>query len=76
MIPYVRITLIIVVVEVLYNVLYRLFSNELLRMNIGYSFDPHALSMMIDLINAIDYIECGNPTDDEIIKIIQYYETI
>mgnify|MGYP000139103026 FL=1 len=45
-------------------------------MNIGYSFDPHALSMMIDLINAIDYIECGNPTDDEIIKIIQYYETI
>lgn len=45
-------------------------------MNIGYSFDPHTLAMMNDLINAIDYIECGNPKDEEIIKIIQYYEEI
>lgn len=76
MIQYVGIILIIVVVEVLYNVLYRLFTNELLKMNIGYSFDPHTLAMMNDLINAIDYIECGNPKDEEIIKIIQYYEAI
>ena len=30
----------------------------------------------IELINAIDYIEHGNPTNNEIIKIIQYYEEI
>nr|DAQ87835.1 MAG TPA: hypothetical protein [Caudoviricetes sp.]DAV54139.1 MAG TPA: hypothetical protein [Caudoviricetes sp.] len=31
---------------------------------------------MNELVNAIDYIENGNPSNDEIIKIIQYYEEI
>ena len=60
--------------EILYNTLYRLFSNELLNLNIGYEFNARTLSAMNELVNAIDYIENGNPSSDEIIKIMQYYE--
>lgn len=62
--------------EILYNILYRLFSNELLNLNIGYEFNDRTLSAMNELVNAIDYIENGNPSSDEIIKIMQYYEEI
>lgn len=62
--------------EILYNTLYRLFSNELLNLNIGYEFNARTLSAMNELVNAIDYIENGNPSSDEIIKIMQYYEEI
>mgnify|MGYP000548989485 FL=1 len=62
--------------EILYNTLYRLFSNELLNLNIGYEFNTKTLFTMNELVNAIDYIENGNPSNDEIIKIIQYYEEI
>jgi hypothetical protein len=58
-------------VEILYNTLYRLFSNELLNLNIGYEFNTKTLFTMNELVNAIDYIENGNPS-----KIIQYYEEI
>jgi hypothetical protein len=63
-------------VEILYNTLYRLFSNELLNLNIGYEFNARTLSAMNELVNAIDYIENGNPSSDEIIKIMQYYEEV
>lgn len=62
--------------EILYNTLYRLFSNELLNLNIGYEFNTKTLFTMNELVNAIDYIENGNPSSDEIIKIMQYYEKI
>ena len=62
--------------EILYNTLYRLFSNELLILNIGYEFNTKTLFTMNELVNAIDYIENGNPSSDEIIKIMQYYEEI
>jgi hypothetical protein len=63
-------------VEILYNTLYRLFSNELLNLNIGYEFNTKTLFTMNELVNAIDYIENGNPSSEEIIKIMQYYEEI
>lgn len=62
--------------EILYNILYRWFSTELLNINIGYSINNKRLSQMTDLINAIDYITNGNPTNDEIISIIRYYEEL
>ena len=56
--------------EILYNTLYRLFSNELLNLNIGYEFNTKTLFTMNELVNAIDYIENGNPSSEEIIKIM------
>ena len=62
--------------EILYNELYKIFVQELININIGHLPDKKALFTMNELINAIDYIEHGNPTNNEISKIIQYYEEI
>lgn len=59
--------------EVLYNLLYKIYTEELLNLNIGYSFNKSRLSLMNELINSIYYITQGNPSNDEIIKLIQYY---
>ena len=64
------------VVEILYNELYKIFVQELININIGHLPDKKALLTMNELIKALDYIEHGNPTNNEIIKIIQYYEEI
>lgn len=42
-------------------------------MNIGYSYDYSQLQKMMDIINAIDYIQNGNPNKREIQKIINLY---
>lgn len=63
----------IAVVEKLYIKLYQLFSEELMNMNIGYEFNSKKLQEIVDLVQAIDYIQNGNPTKKEIIKIISYY---
>lgn len=62
--------------EILYNLLYNIFVKELININIGYIHSKKSLFTMNELINAIDYIEHGHPTNEEIIKIIQYYEEI
>lgn len=61
-------------VEILNNLLYKLFVTELLNQNIGYDVCVSNVNKMFDIINAIDYIKRSHPEDDEIIKIIQYYE--
>ena len=63
-----------VAVEILYNKLYRMFVKELINLNIGYNYNKEALYKMNELINVIDYIKYGEPDNEEIIKIIQYYE--
>lgn len=63
----------IVVVEQLNIKLYNLYYNELTNLNIGYQFDYNAIRLMMDIINAIDYINHGNPSRKEIEKIINYY---
>ncbi len=60
--------------EILYNELYKIFVQELI--NIGHLPNKKSLFTMNEIVNAIDYIEHGNPTNSEIIKIIQYYEEI
>lgn len=62
------------VVEVLYNILYKMFVKELLNLNIGYNFNDNNLREMMNLVNAIDYIERNTLKNEEIIKILQYYE--
>lgn len=64
------------VVEILYNELYKIFVQELININIGHLPNKKSLFTMNEIVNAIDYIEHGNPTNNEIIKIIQYYEEI
>lgn len=70
------ILMMIVAVEVLFINLKKLLTEELVNLTIGHDFNRKNLLKMSDLLNAIDYIENGNPTDSEIIQIIQHYEEI
>lgn len=54
--------------------LYKLFVQELLELNIGYSYNAPRLTSMMDLVNAIDYIKNGDPSKKDIIKILKRYE--
>lgn len=63
----------IVVVEQLNIKLYQLFAKELLEQNIGYTHDSVRIKQMLDIIQAIDYIQHGNPDKKEIHKIIKIY---
>ena len=60
--------------EIIYKQLYIAFRDELLRLNIGYEFDKKALCYMNDLINALDYLKFGNPTNRDAITIIKKYD--
>jgi len=58
----------------LYTILYKVYVKELHKLNIGYTLDENLLQYMFDLVNAIDYIENGQPLLTAINKIIAYYE--
>ena len=60
-------------VDILYRQLYDVFRKELIKLNIGYTFDKSALSYMTEIISAIDFLENGNPTNNEAITVIQRY---
>lgn len=60
--------------EVLYRYLYEIFKEELLRLNIGYTYRAETLLYMNDLINAISYLEETNPSAEDALTIIQKYE--
>lgn len=65
-----------VVVGNLYDILYKLFTTELLNVSIGYSFNDRNLDKMTTLIHVIDLIEHGNLPSKDIIKLIEYYNGI
>ena len=46
-----------------------------MNLNIGYNFNKDSLFLINELVNAIDCIEHNNLTNEEIIKLIQYYDT-
>lgn len=60
--------------EILYKHLYNIFKEELLRLNIGYTFDESTLLYMSALVNAINYLEEGDPSAEDALTIIQKYE--
>lgn len=65
--------LVIVGVDILYRQLYDVFRKELIKLNIGYEFDKSTLYYMNDLVNAIDFLKYGNPTNNDAITIIKRY---
>lgn len=61
-------------VETLYKHLYLAFKDELIRLNIGYGFNKESLCYMNDLINAIDYLSFGNPSNRDAITLLKKYD--
>lgn len=60
--------------DLLNNRLYQLFVLELMNLNIGYEMSKSRVSNMVDIIQAIDYIQNGDPSKKEIQKLINIYE--
>lgn len=60
--------------EILYKHLYNIFKEELLKVNIGYEFNQATLLYMNTLVNAINYLEEGDPSAEDALAIIQKYE--
>ena len=51
--------------DLLNNRLYQLFVLELMNLNIGYEMSKSRISNMVDIIQAIDYIQNGDPSKKE-----------
>ena len=62
--------------EQLYNKLYNLYVEELLNLNIGYSFNTDRLSIMNELINAIYNINNSSYSRTDILKLIEFYANL
>jgi len=60
-------------VDKLYRILLRLYYKELKNLNLGYPNDEKAIEQMMDLIHVIEFTESGNPSANEIFKILEYY---
>lgn len=60
--------------DLLNNRLYQLFVLELMNLNIGYEMSKSRISNMVDIVQAIDYIQNGDPSKKEIQKLINIYE--
>lgn len=60
--------------DLLNNRLYQLFVLELMNLNIGYEMSKSRISNMVDIIQAIDYIQNGDASKKEIQKLINIYE--
>lgn len=57
----------------IFNVLYDLYKDELYDLNIGRMFNFKRLSYMWELIQILDFLKHGDPTNDEINQLLDYY---
>lgn len=57
----------------IFNTLYDLYLDELYNLNIGHMFNYKKLNYMWELIQIIDFLENGDPTDKEINYLLDYY---
>lgn len=59
--------------EVLFKLLYQLYVQEVLDLNIGNAFNKDRLNKMNDIVSALCYIQNKQVSNKDVIKIIQYY---
>lgn len=56
------------------DILYSSYKEELNNLNLGYEFDTKNINKMLELIQTIFFLESGNPTDVELLKLLKHYE--
>ena len=49
--------MIVIAMDKLYKELYMLYSNELMNLNIGYSYNQSNLNKMMDIVSSINYMQ-------------------
>lgn len=65
--------MIVIVMDKLYKELYMLYSNELMNLNIGYSYNQSNLNKMMDIVSSINYMQQCPFTEDDLKYIKVYY---
>ena len=65
--------MIVIAMDKLYKELYMLYSNELMNLNIGYSYNQSNLNKMMDIVSSINYIQQCPFTEDDLKYIKVYY---
>ena len=64
--------MIVIAMDKLDKELYMLYSNELMNLNIGYSYNQSNLNKMMDIVSSINYMQqCPFTVDD--LKYIKVY---
>lgn len=58
------------------DILYSSYKEELNSLNLGYNFDSKNIDKMLDLIQTIYFLELGEPTDEDLLKLLKHYEYI
>lgn len=65
--------MIVIAMDKLYKELYMLYSNELMNLNIGYSYNQSNLNKMMDIVSSINYMQQYSFTEDDLKYISVYY---
>jgi hypothetical protein len=65
--------MIVIAMDKLYKELYMLYSNELMNLNIGYSYNQSNLNKMMDIVSSINYMQQCPFTEDDLKYIKVYY---
>lgn len=65
--------MIVIAMDKLYKELYMLYSNELMNLNIGYSYNQSNLNKMMDIVSSINYMQQYPFTEDDLKYISVYY---
>lgn len=56
------------------DLLYNSYKEELNNLNLGYNFNAKNIDKMFELIQTIYFLELGEPTDEELLKLLKHYE--
>ncbi len=60
--------------ERLNNLLYKLLKDELNDLKLGHPFNKDRLRRMVDICEVLAYLEYTDLSDDDIVKLIGFYE--
>lgn len=60
--------------EEIKDILYSSYKEELNNLSLGYSFNSKNLNKMLELIQTIFYLELGEPSGEDLIKLLKHYE--
>lgn len=60
--------------EDLNDILYKLLKDELSDLKLGHPFNEDRLRTMMDICEILTYFEYVDLSDDDIIKLIKFYE--
>ena len=60
--------------EKIKNILYSSYKEELNNLSLGYNYNSRNLDKMLELIQTIFFLELGEPSGEDLLKLLKHYE--